>query len=1115
VADLSDRQMAHGEAVELHPSVIARPFVLQTTAVGSGFSLPAGTVTFLLTDIEGSASGWEHDAEAMARAVAHHYDVLDELIAAHGGVRPVEQGEGDSVVAAFGNAGDAIGAALEAQRSLLEVLPELRVRMALHSGDAQLRDEGNYVGRTITRCARLRGCAHGGQILVSDATAAVAADSMPADASLVDLGPVRLRDLTRPERVWQLVHQALPSQFPPLRSLDAIAHNLPIPLSSFVGRESDLATVGGLIQHHRLVTLTGSGGCGKTRLALHTAADLVGLHAGGTWWAELAALTSGDLVPDCVALATGTSPSPGADVLTQVVSHLSQAGAVLVVLDNAEHVVDDAARTSERLLTGCPDLRLLVTSREPLGLPGEVVWRVPSLAAPQRDEPVTLERLDTFDAVQLFLERAREARPNLVVGDPEVAHVAAICARLNGIPLALELAAARTRTLSLEHLATGLNDAFRLLTGGARTALPRQQTLLASIAWSVDLLDAVERAVLRRFAVFQRSFTLDAAEAVGADGELVAPIDVLDVLGRLVDKSLVQLEGSGRYRLLETIRQFASDRLRDAGELAATRDRHAGWFADWCEQVGRGRYGIDPKVCAPEMPDVLAALEWSYETDPTTAYRISADLAFVRLTLGYFDELERQLDWILGRDGTDDPVRWQRALLGLSQAAVWMLRTDVTTVALELPANDDEMCGQFIDVLRGLVSLVAAELGPMERVVAAAVERGQDLILPQTAGLLAFIATRCGDLAVAHAHLDLLYALAERHSAPFSCDTVGHGFLAAIELAIAEGRLDEGRQIATAPVPADNSYLFPVAGAMAQLACLLGDEDLFDRAERWIDRVPPPRMRAFGPYVGFWRAAHERRWVDALDLVQQAWDGNSDNGPAQGVMSPPLVIAALTTGRIGLARQHVEHWATTVADLQHQPRHRAILDYDRAVLAVVAGDTLGAWEHGHQVLEAAERGGYRIELIDALELLAVVADRRRLPVVAARLMACARAERDDTCYVARLAEDLLQIARLEQQLRDNEPDASNIGATIGRDEIVEYARRSRGQRGRPNHGWDSLTPTESRVAALVADGLSNEQIAQRLLMGRTTVKTHLTHIFTKTGAENRSQLTAQYHQRLD
>ena len=298
--DLFGVGVADREGVDLSQSVITRPFVLQTSAVGSAFSLPAGTVTFLLTDIEGSTSGWEHDAETMQGAVARHYDVLDEVISAHGGVRPVEQGEGDSVVAAFGKAGDAVSAALAAQIRLREDVPELRVRMALHCGDAQLRDEGNYVGRTITRCARLRGCAHGGQVLLSDATAAVAADSMPADASLIDLGPVRLRDLTRPERVWQLVHPALSSEFPALRSLDVSAHNLPMPLSSFVGRESDLATVGRLLDQHRLVTLTGSGGCGKTRLALHTAADLVGRHTGGTWWVELASVPSGDLLPDCI-----------------------------------------------------------------------------------------------------------------------------------------------------------------------------------------------------------------------------------------------------------------------------------------------------------------------------------------------------------------------------------------------------------------------------------------------------------------------------------------------------------------------------------------------------------------------------------------------------------------------------------------------------------------------------------------------------------------------------------------------------------------------------------------------------------------------------------------------
>ena len=546
----------------------------------------------------------------------------------------MEQGEGDSVVAAFARAGDAVRAAVQAQRALTAELPWLRVRMAVHTGEAQLRDEGNYVGRAIIRCARLRACAHGGQILLSASAAALAADD-PGDAELVDLGTVRLRDLSRPERVWQVTAAGLPSGFPPLRSLDAVPHNLPAVLTSFIGREQELATVTGLVREERLVTLTGSGGCGKTRLALHAAADLVEHHPGGTWWVDLAPVTTPDAAAERVAGAVGASAAPGADTTALVVRHLRDAGRTLVVIDNAEHVLGAMAALVDAVLSACPEVHVLVTSREPLGVAGELVWRVPSLRGPAAGVAVAPERLDAYEAARLFLERARRVRPNLVVDDETAAHVVAVCVRLDGIPLALELAAARTRTVPLDRLARGLDDAFRLLTGGARTALPRQQTLLASIAWSVDLLDDAERAVLRRLAVFRGPFPLEAAETVAADDVTVTGYDVLDVISRLVDKSLVLLDDTtGDYRLLETIRQFSLDRLREAGEVASTRDRHSAWFVDWCESLGRGEHDFDIGPTHPMLPDVFAALDWAYDTTPTHAYRISRGLAGVRMLLG-------------------------------------------------------------------------------------------------------------------------------------------------------------------------------------------------------------------------------------------------------------------------------------------------------------------------------------------------------------------------------------------------------------------------------------------------------------------------------------------------
>ena len=547
--------------------------------------------------------------------------------------------------------------------------------MAVHTGETSPLEGGNYVGLSIIRCARLRACGHGGQILVSAATAALVVD---AGVGLVDLGSVRLRDLARAERVFQVVHPDIPEQFPALRSLDAVPHNLPAALTSLVGRDGDLATVAGLLAEHRLVTLVGSGGCGKTRLAQHAAADVVDQHPAGTWWVELAPLTEETQIAEAVAAALGLGTVIGVDVTVQVVRHLSDAGPTLVVLDNAEHLLDGVARLTDRLLSSCPAVRVVVTSREALGIASEVIWRVPSLTTPPRDERFSPDQLSTFAAVRLFLERARTARPNLVVDEESAPYIAAICTRLDGIPLALELAAARVRSMTLQRLASGLDDAFRLLTGGSRTALPRQQTLLASIAWSVDLLDDVDQAVLRRLAVFQGPFTLDGAEAVTTDDDLVAAVDVLDALARLVDKSLVEFDDTAdRYRLLATVRQFGLDRLRDRGELAVTRTRHARWFASVCVDIGRGQRGLDPTAMVSDLLDILAAQEWAFEADPPSAFRMIAGLGWVRTQFGHFDQLRRQAEWLLARDRDEHPELWAHAVAAQSVAAVWLARFDL------------------------------------------------------------------------------------------------------------------------------------------------------------------------------------------------------------------------------------------------------------------------------------------------------------------------------------------------------------------------------------------------------------------------------------------------------
>ena len=395
--------------------------LLDTDGVASAFAVPTGTVTLVLTDVEESASLWQDHADVMGAVIARHYEILDAAMTMHGGVRPVEQGEGDSVVAAFARASDAAAAVLDAQLAFAgEPWPdgiELRVRMAVHTGEVELRDEGNYVGNVVNQCARLRSIAHGGQVLVSDTTATLLRDRIPDSAWLVDLGSHRLRSLARVERVWQLCHHDLRREFPPLRSEDIIVHNLPTPLSSFVGRQRELVQADELLGAHRLVTMTGSGGVGKTRLALEAAGQRSARYPGGVWWVDLAAVTEADGPARALAAVLGIRESAGSAWLRQVVDRLSvDDRAALVVLDNCEHVVDGAASLAQSVLDGSREVSVLATSRELLGVPGEVAWRVPSMTTPDASFR-SVPHLEAFDAALLFLERARQARPNLALDD--------------------------------------------------------------------------------------------------------------------------------------------------------------------------------------------------------------------------------------------------------------------------------------------------------------------------------------------------------------------------------------------------------------------------------------------------------------------------------------------------------------------------------------------------------------------------------------------------------------------------------------------------------------------------------------------------------------------------
>lgn len=462
----------------------------------SASGVPAGTVTLLLGDVEGSSRLWERDNSAMSSAMAVLHDAIDAAVAAHHGTRPTEQGEGDSFVAAFARASDAVACALEIQLGLLD--GPVRVRMGLHTGEVQLRDETNYIGTTVNRCARVRDLGHGGQVLCSRATAELVIEGLPADATLVDLGTCRLRDLGRPESIFQLCHPRLPTDLPPLRALTTTPNNLPAELTSLIGRGAELAETSAALDETRPLTLTGPGGCGKTRLALQLAAGRLDRHADGVWFVALANVAEPTAVVRAVADAVpflARSDGNSVDAIADPLRSLD----TLLVLDNCEHIIEPVTQLVEILLRSCPGVQVLATSREPLGVPGEMTWRVPSLSVPGDPPYPSAETIGAFDAVQLFVERAQGSQQHFALSDDNAPTIAEICRRLDGLPLAIELAAVRMRALSPIQVLDGLHDRFRLLTGGPRTAVPRQQTLEASIDWSYDLLLEEEQAALRRW----------------------------------------------------------------------------------------------------------------------------------------------------------------------------------------------------------------------------------------------------------------------------------------------------------------------------------------------------------------------------------------------------------------------------------------------------------------------------------------------------------------------------------------------------------------------------------------------------------------------------------------
>jgi predicted ATPase/class 3 adenylate cyclase/DNA-binding CsgD family transcriptional regulator len=1077
--------------------------------------LPTGTVTLLLADVEGSTRLWETQPEEMAAAIARLTLVVSDIVAAHDGVRPVEQSEGDSFVAAFARASDAVATALELQ---LAPLAPIRLRIGVHTGEVQLRDESrdesNYAGPTIKRTARLRDLAHGGQTVLSGATEPLIGDRLPDGAWLTDLGSHPLRDLPRPERVIQLCHPDLGNEFPPLRIAKAmVSHNLPAQLTNFVGRRTEITELRQIIADNRLVTLTGAGGAGKTRLAVQVTAQVVGVFPDGVWFVDLAPITNPGVVPLTVARTLGLPDQPGRstmEILRGFVGHRS----MLLLLDNCEHLLDACGQMIVELFDACPQLTILTTSREPLGLAGELTWRVPSLS------------LDD-EAIELFTDRAWRTRPDFRVTDDNVALVTEICQRLDGMPLAIELAAARTRALSLSQIVDSLHDRFRLLTGGVRTAVRRQQTLRGCVDWSHALLTDPERVLFRRLAVFMGGFDLDAAQAVGASTDLQG-YQILDQLSLLVDRSLVvaeEVRGGMRYRLLETVRQYALEKLRESGEAVDVRTRHRDHYTQTAALLESQMQAGDERLLQwadVEIDNVRAALAWSREnSDVETALQLVSSL------YPFWERRGRILEGLAGFDAvlTGErppavaPAVWVRAVADNSALTAWATVPASMDRAREALAAarglDDPALIARVLFACGMLAVYRAEVATpyfaeaIDLVRAAGDRWTLCQLLTWTAITAFFGGEPIAACAAAEEGRDLADALGDRFFSRNGRTWLGYALTSQGDLA------DAGRVLRSLADEAETAgdltmKIFGYCGHGQVLAYQGQSAAAYAAAQS--------ALEASDAIGGFYRdAVYAVLAVAALaggdaaaarQACEAAWRHTVPQREVLIKSLAPLAEAALAGGDLAAARRWADDTAAVVPGCYQMVALTA-----RCYVAMAQDEPNQAEHNAHEALAIAARTHGYLRLPDTMECLARLAAEGTNQHNAARLFGAADAIRQRTGqarFPMHQAGYDAAVATVRDALGQHDFDAAWAeGAALSTEEAIAYAQRGRGERKRPTSGWESLTPTELDVVRLVSEGLGNKDIATRLIVSPRTVQTHLTHVYTKLGLTSRVQLVQE------
>lgn len=1057
--------------------------------------VPTGTVTLLAAGVD-SASRTGSD-----EAVPSHDDVIRDVGAAHAG-SAVERADG--IVVAFTRPSDAVACAIELQQA---PWAPVRLRIGVHTGEVP-SGNGGYAGPTLVRAAGLRDLAHGGQTLLSGVTEDLVVDRLPDQVWLTDLGSHRLPQRRRPERVFQLCHSELRNDFPPLRTEENVAsQSLPVQLTSFVGREMELHDIPRMLADHRVVTLTGAGGVGKTRLAVEVATHAEGF-ADGMCYVDLAPISDPNLLPVAVIRALHLPDHPALATTDTLVRFLADRE-LLVIVDNCEHLLEACATLVLDVLAGCPRVTLMATSREPLGVPCEITVRVPPLSQAA--------------AEKLFSDRAHQVRPEFGPSGSDPAALVEICQRLDGMPLAIELAAARVRVLSLNEIRDGLHDRFRLLTGGARTAVRRQQTLRASVDWSHALLTEPERTLFARLGVFSGGFDLAAAEEVACDDE-VARYHVLDLMTLLVDKSLVVAEsisGRTRYRLLETVRQYAQEKLGESGHADATRMRHCDHYSALADSVDAPGGHRHLERAEAEIDNLRAAFTWSRESSVERAAQLASSLQPLWLARGHMREGVTWLDAALDDPRVASLTRAMRARLLADRATLnaYLGATDGTeqaeaALAIARAVDDPALLLRAL-VARGGIAVYDpdAALPCFEEAIVLARSSGDDWRASQILAWLAYGSVMAGDpgaiCVTAVEGRDLADAIVDR--------SVSHG--CRWSLAVAQGMtgdiVDAVTHLRDLVADADAAHdLVWKSSALFMSALMLAHHGDTVSALKAASAAVLVAQELGGFYLGLAYAGLTAAHLSAGD-ADAATAAIAAGAPHLRVQPKQASIWIAYAAQAALARGDLDAARTLADDAVAGTRgfHLSLALTTRAGVTIARGDVEGAARDAHDALvtaTTAQAFGAAGDTLECLALLAVIAASH---AEAARLYGAAQAIRRRHGQVRFAVFDLIHdtsISGLRDTMGENDFDTAWAeGASLTTAQAIAYAQRRRGERKRPSSGWAALTPTERDVVRLVSEGLANKDIATRLFVSPRTVQTHLTHVYRKLGLRSRVQLAQE------